>query len=486
MLPEQKQLKLSPYSSLYDIIVPKDDDLRKIKELVDFSFVYEELKTKYCLDNGRTAIDPIEMFKYLLLKTIFPVSDIDIVKRSRVDMAFKFFLDKNPEDDVIDPSSLTKFRRQRLKDDSLLDLLINKTVEIAKEKGLLKGKSIIVDSTHTVSRYNLKTPIEALKELSKKLRKSIYAFDESIKEQFPAKIVSGTLEEEIKYCEELIKVIREKSQLSEIPIISQNLNMLAEVIEDDRESLKLSKEEEAKTGHKSADSEFFGFKSHLAMSEERIIVAATVTSGEKHDGKELKTLVDKSKNAGIEVDTVIGDGAYSEKTNIEMCKTDNIKLVSKLSKTVTHGNIKNSENFEFNKDAGMYVCKSGHLSIKKTVNGKKKREKEGTALVETYFFDVEKCKKCPNKEGCYKEGASSKSYSVTIMSHTHQEHEEFQNTEFFREKSKERYKIEAKNSELKRSHGYDVALYSGLFGMELQCALTVFTVNIKRIMKLIR
>ena len=42
----------------------------------------------------------------------------------------------------------------------------------------------------------------------------------------------------------------------------------------------------------------------------------------------------------------------------------------------------------------MYVCKSGHLSIKKTVNGKKKREKEGTALVETYFFDVEKCKKC--------------------------------------------------------------------------------------------
>lgn len=31
MLPEQKQLKLSPYLSLYDIIVPKDDELRKIK-----------------------------------------------------------------------------------------------------------------------------------------------------------------------------------------------------------------------------------------------------------------------------------------------------------------------------------------------------------------------------------------------------------------------------------------------------------------------
>lgn len=484
MLPEQKQLKLSPYLSLYDIIVPKDNQLRKIKELVDFSFVYDELKTKYCLDNGRTAIDPIEMFKYLLLKTIFPVSDIDLVERSRVDMAVKFFLDKNPEDDVIDPSSLTKFRRQRLKDDSLLDLLINKTVQIAKEKGLLKSKSIIVDSTHTVSRYNLKTPIEALKELSKKLRKSVYVFDESMKEKFPAKIVSGTLEDELKYCEELIKIVKENIGISEIPVVSMNLNMLTEVIEDDKEALKLSKEEDAKVGHKSADTDFFGYKTHLAMTEERIITAATVTSGEKHDGKELKTLADKSKKAGVEVNTIIGDGAYSEKINIVQCKEESINLVSKLSKTVTHGNTRTSGNFEFNKDASMYVCKAGHLSIKKTVNGKKKREKEGTALVETYFFDVEKCKTCPNKEGCYKEGAKSKSYSVTIMSHTHKEHEEFQNTEYFREKAKERYKIEAKNAELKRSHGYDVALYSGLFGMELQCALTIFSVNIKRIMKL--
>ena len=287
MLPEQKQLKLSSYLSLYDIIVPKENQLRKIKELVDFNFVYEELKSKYCLDNGRTAIDPIEMFKYLLLKTIFPVSDVDLVERSRVDMAFKFFLGKNPEDDVIDASSLTKFRRQRLKDDSLLDLLINKTVEIAKEKGLLKSKSIIVDSTHTVSRYNLKTPIEALKELSKKLRKSVYAFDESMIEKFPTKIVSGTLEDEIKYCEQLIQIIKKNDGLALIPAVSQNLNMLSEVIEDDKEALKLSEEEEAKVGHKSADTEFFGFKTHLAMSEERIITAATVMSGEKHDGKEL-------------------------------------------------------------------------------------------------------------------------------------------------------------------------------------------------------
>lgn len=37
---------------------------------------------------------------------------------------------------MIDPSSLTEFRKLRLKDLNLLDMLVNKTVEIAIEKGI--------------------------------------------------------------------------------------------------------------------------------------------------------------------------------------------------------------------------------------------------------------------------------------------------------------------------------------------------------------
>ena len=50
------------------------------------------------------------------------------------------------------------------------------------------------------------------------------------------------------------------------------------------------------------------------------------------------------------------------------------------------------------------------------------------------------------KEGCYKDGAKSKTYSVTIKSDIHKSQIAFQESEYFKEKSKERYKIEAKNS----------------------------------------
>ena len=98
--------------------------LRQINDMVDFTFILEELKEKYCLDNGRKAIPPIRMFKYLLLKSIFDVSDVDVVERSKYDMSFKYFLDMAPEEPVIDPSSLTKFRQLRLQDIALLDMLI--------------------------------------------------------------------------------------------------------------------------------------------------------------------------------------------------------------------------------------------------------------------------------------------------------------------------------------------------------------------------
>src|SRR5665648_70174 len=159
MLAQQQKLQLSTYSDLYDLIVPKDNLLRKINELIDFSFVYDELVNKYCSNNGRIAESPIRMFKYLLLKTIYDVSDVDVVERSHFDMSFKYFLEMTPEEDVINPSSLTKFRKLRLKDTDLLNLLISKTVSIAIEKGIIRSKSIIVDATHSLSRSNPLSPV---------------------------------------------------------------------------------------------------------------------------------------------------------------------------------------------------------------------------------------------------------------------------------------------------------------------------------------
>ena len=151
MLLSQACLCFSDYSSLYDLNVPQDNLLRRIYTVIDFFFVYTELASKYCPDNGRTAESPIRMFKYLLLKAIYNLSDVDLVERSCYDMSFKYFLGMVSEDDVIKP----QFAMQvRLKDIDLLNLLINKTVTLAIEQGVIKSTFIIVDVLHANARSN--------------------------------------------------------------------------------------------------------------------------------------------------------------------------------------------------------------------------------------------------------------------------------------------------------------------------------------------
>ena len=125
----------------------------------------------------------------------------------------------------------------------------------------------------------------------------------------------------------------------------------------------------------------------------------------------------------MKVETVIGDKAYSSKENVDAAKDNHYELISRLNSIVTQGNRIKPDEFEFNKDAGMYQCKAGHLAIHKYLD---KRKKAGKNPRMTYFFDIEKCKRCLYKAGCYKEGAKRKTYTETLICDSHSEQDQFQ------------------------------------------------------------
>jgi hypothetical protein len=70
----------------------------------------------------------------------------------------------------------------------------------------------------------------------------------------------------------------------------------------------------------------------------------------------------------------------------------------------------------------MYVCKAGHMAIRKARIGK---ENQSNNQQQVYYFGIDTCKIYPLRNGCYKEGAKSKTYSVSIKSTEHKELEAF-------------------------------------------------------------
>ena len=187
--------------------------------------------------------------------------------------------------------------------------------------------------------------------------------------------------------------------------------------------------------HKSADSSFFKYKTHLAIIEKRIILEAVVISGEKGDGPVLLKLQEISLQNGIAVDTIIGDASYSGKENLSLSGKQK-KILTKPKPSISQSFRKNKNKFHYNKDADIFVFPQVMQPYQKIVRVKKMLAKS----TESLLFDVGKCF-CPLKNGFYKDGAKTKTYSVSIKSNLHREQIIFQETDHYLQKSKHRYRI---------------------------------------------
>jgi IS5 family transposase len=423
------------------------------------------------------------MFKLMFLKKLYDLSDAVLIENTRVNMAYKYFLDMAPEEKPVDSSLMTVFRKTRITED-ILEELLKEIVRQAIEKKLISSQMIIVDATHSKSTARQETPTQILRRVTKELRKEIYRTQLDLSEIFPEKpIETAELREEIEYSKKLIEVIKERVTENGTQKAKKALSKVEELLENDKiKEIQSAVDEDAKIGYKSENNSFFGYKTHIAMTEERIITGIEVTTGEAPDGEYLKKISEQSKENGVEVGEICGDMAYSGKDNLAYAEENEIKLISKLHPVISNGNGQHREGFTFNKDADTYQCPAGELALRKDIQKSNCRNKNQRMK---YSFDVEKCKKCPQKDGCYQDGAKAKTYNVTILSDLHKGQQEFQETEYFKERAKERYKIEAKNAELKQAHGLSKADSKGIIAMRLQSYFTAFVVNAKRIIKLL-
>lgn len=488
MLQTHVEIKISPHSDLYDLLIPADHKLRRLKELVDFGFVMKELKDKYCHDNGRNAYSPVLMFKLLLLKCMFELSDRGVVERASTDLAFKYFLDINPEDNVPDSSSLCFFRRQRLKNENLLDLLIAKSVQIAKEHKLIKGTTMYVDATHTLARNVAKHPMEMINMLLDRaltLIRKQGSFVDDFLSTLPERPQDRKVPSLVAYGIKIAQSVFEHQILKEIDSVVEAARMLEEVCEDVVDHFRVSFDRDARVGHKTRNSSFFGYKTHLAMVSTRIITGATVTAGNADDGSQLPILMDKTQaNLGQEypITEVVGDGAYCCVDNLSNAKERNIEVYAKPTPALYKANDLKDDGFYFNKDAGMYVCPAGHQSISRC---KRKRQKgKGNGKIR-YLFSAEHCSVCKLKQTCCPK-TKFKTYYVPDRTPEQELLMQKALTQEFREKMATRYMIEAKNAELKNVYGYRRANASGIRNMTLQSAMTIFVSNISRIIRLLQ
>lgn len=57
-------------------LVPANHLLRKIDAAVDFGKIYDMVEPLYCADNGRPSVDPVVLFKMVLIQHLYGLTSL--------------------------------------------------------------------------------------------------------------------------------------------------------------------------------------------------------------------------------------------------------------------------------------------------------------------------------------------------------------------------------------------------------------------------
>jgi transposase len=489
-------------SYLYDRIVPVDHLLRKINQVVDFSFTRQLFEDRYNANIGRPAEDPEFMLRLCLLQYIYGDSDRQVVENARLNLAYKYFLGLAVDAEVPDYTTISYFRVQRLGEDKFR-LVLEQIVGQCIDEGLVKGSRQIIDSTPVIANISLSSITRLVRKCRENVLETIEKQDTKVAEKLGLKELKNTsqvkfastaegLQKEIEAAGELLDGVTaelRRKQINPTEELKKDLGLLEKAVadrgEDAKDKLLSPVDPDARRGKKSSTT-WPGYKAHLVMEEETgIITGVETTPANTTDGSQLKPLLKEQERVhSIKPKELTADKAYDWGENLESLASNKTVANIALSKQVNHRNegYFTVEDFLYDPENIKLMCPAGHIATNcyELSLAKYQLNKPGYA----FRFRPSWCNVCPLKPKCVKNKQGRRIYISYYEPYFRQARERLA-TEEGKRAYRNRYKIEQKVADLTRYCGLRRCRYRGLARAHIHTLLATIVCNIKRMVKLL-
>jgi transposase len=128
-----------------DAQIPANHLVRRLAAAVDFGFV-RPLVAKYYSHTGQPSVDPVVLFKLWLLGYLFNIrSERRLCEEASLNMAWRWFLGYELDEQLPDHSVLTKARRRF--GVRVYEMFFRRIVQLCEARGLIQGDVLYLDST---------------------------------------------------------------------------------------------------------------------------------------------------------------------------------------------------------------------------------------------------------------------------------------------------------------------------------------------------
>jgi transposase len=492
-------------SYLYDKIVPVDHLLRKINQVVDFSFVTDLVKDRYTPDFGRPAEDPEFMLRLCLLQYLYGDSDREVIENARMNLGYKYFLGLAIDQEPPDDTTISYFRAIRLGEDKFRQIFQN-IVQQCIDKGLVTGRRQIIDSTHIIADMAVVSLTGLVKFSRHNVLKTIEKQDAKLADKLGLKNMKFTkqdkftrmednLQDEIDQAgillDEVTKELKDK-RLKVTPELQKDLGLLEKVVADreDKATDRLVSpvDRDARTGNKQ-HKHWVGYKGHLVVEEEsEIITAIETTQANINDGAELKPLLKQQEKAhNLIPDELSGDKAYGTGANLQVLESEHISgyISIKEKYNPKSPDLFTQADFIYDSIKDTLTCPAGHMVNESKRNLILAEGQQRNGII--FQFTRKQCGTCELKTACFM-GDTKKRGRVVHLScfePYYQQMKERMESEEGKAAYRNRYKIEHKIADLARYCGMRRCRYRGLDRAKIHSLMAAIASNVKRMARLL-
>ena len=352
----QPQEALFSYRVNLDQRVRQDHPLRRVAQVIDFTFVRAEVAQFYGR-NGHEGVDPMILVKLMFLLFFDDVpSERELMERLPERLDYLWFVGYSLDEQTPTHSVLSKARRRWGRD--VFENVFLRTVEQCVQAGLVDGKKIHVDSSL----------IQA------------HASKDSVK----------------KSCPELIAAYKKVvvAQASKLDDTVTPENYVA--VNDTHVS---TTDPDAALVSRKGQGSRLCYHHHRAVDDAHgVITAVETTPGSIAENHKLMDLIAQHhQNTRKEVTTVVGDSKYGTADNLAACVEKNIAphlgvLADKQKSGTERAGHYDDTQFNYDATSDTYTCAAGQ-----TLTRRRYHERRSTY---EYTAGAGVCAACPLREKC--------------------------------------------------------------------------------------
>ena len=259
--------------------IPADHLLRKIDRAVDFSHIYDLICERYSKDKGRKSVDPVVLFKTVLIQHLYGIPSLrQTMREIDMNMAYRWFLGYNFSEAIPHFATVSYAFAQRY-DSQITEEVFQWILYEAEKAGYIEPEVVFVDATHIKANANIK------KRCKQAIPRAARVYDEQLRAE--------------------INADREKHGKKAFDDDDEN-----DVDPPSKTATVSTTDPDAGLFHKGEHKKCFAYGAHTVCDRNNFILDVEVTPGNVHDSVVFDRVYDRVTDRFPEVQVITADAGY--------------------------------------------------------------------------------------------------------------------------------------------------------------------------------